>query len=88
MPSLTPIALATLAILVLNMPFGYWRAGLRKLSVAWFVAIHAPVPLVVALRWVLDLPFQWGTLPVFVAAYFSGQWLGARWRRHRGAAPG
>lgn len=86
MPTLMPVAVATVAILVLNVPFGYWRAGLRKMSASWFVAIHAPVPLVVALRWALDLPFRWSTLPLFVAAYFTGQWLGARLRRHHGTA--
>jgi len=86
MPTLMPVAVATVAILVLNVPFGYWRAGLRKMSASWFVAIHAPVPLVVALRWALDLPFRWSTLPLFVAAYFTGQWLGARLRRLHGTA--
>ncbi|HSQ09327.1 MAG TPA: hypothetical protein VLN25_01745, partial [Burkholderiaceae bacterium] len=33
----------------------YWRAGLRKFSPAWFVAIHAPVPLVFGLRFALGL---------------------------------
>jgi hypothetical protein len=75
------LALAMALIFTLNLPFGYWRAGLRKLSPAWFVAIHAPVPLVVALRFALGLPFRWTTLPLFVAAYFAGQSLGARLRQ-------
>lgn len=29
---------------LVNVPFGYWRAGVRKFSPAWFVAIHAAVP--------------------------------------------
>ena len=74
------MTLAAILVLVflLNLPFGYWRAGLRKLSPAWFVAIHAPVPLVILLRWAFHLPFRWATLPVFVAAYFAGQAVGAR----------
>ena len=83
--SLALLALAATIVFLLNLPFGYWRAGLRKLSPAWFVAIHAPVPLVVALRWGLGLPFRWTTLPVFVAAYFAGQWAGARLRSRQGA---
>lgn len=86
MPGFELLALAAAAILVLNLPFGYWRAGLRKLSAGWFLAIHAPVPLVVALRWGLGLPFRWSTLPLFVAAYFTGQALGTRLRRRRGDA--
>lgn len=78
----TPLELALVAIgvFVINLPFGWWRAGLRKLSLPWFVAIHAPVPLVVALRWAADIPFQWSLLPLFVAAYFAGQFTGARLR--------
>jgi hypothetical protein len=88
MPRLDLLALATLVIFFLNLPFGYWRAGLRKLSPGWFVAIHAPVPLVVAFRWGVGLPFRWSTLPLFVMAYFAGQFLGARLRARQEAAAG
>jgi len=73
-------AIAMVATFVINLPFGYWRGGLRKLSSAWFVAIHAPVPLVVVLRFALGLKFRWIALPFFVAAYFGGQYLGSRRR--------
>jgi hypothetical protein len=26
---------------VVNVPFGYWPAGVRKFSPLWFVAVHA-----------------------------------------------
>jgi len=74
------LAVILVLVFLLNLPFGYWRAGLRKLSPAWFVAIHAPVPLVILLRLGFHLPFRWTTLPVFVAAYFAGQAAGARLR--------
>ncbi len=73
-------ALAIAATFLVNLPFGWWRAGLRKLSPAWFVAIHAPVPIVIGLRWALGLPFRWALLPLFVAAYFGGQFVGSRLR--------
>jgi hypothetical protein len=78
----TPLetALVALGVFAINLPFGWWRAGLRKFSPAWFVAIHAPVPLVVALRWAAGIPFEWQLLPLFVAAYFAGQFTGARMR--------
>lgn len=72
------IAAVALATFLINLPFGWWRAGLRKMSPAWFVAIHAPVPLVVAMRLALDVPFRWITLPLFVFAYFAGQLVGSR----------
>ena len=80
MPQLPEYAAALLVTFAINLPFGYWRGGLRKFSPAWFVAIHAPVPLVIALRFGLGLPFRWGALPLFVAAYFGGQFVGNRLR--------
>jgi hypothetical protein len=74
------------AVLLINLPFGFWRAGVRKFSPAWFVAVHAPVPLAVGLRLASGLGFQWHTLPLFVGAFFGGQWLGGRirsWREQR-----
>jgi hypothetical protein len=79
------IAVVLLLVVLVNLPFGWWRAGLRKLSPAWFVAVHAPVPVVVGLRWAFDLGFRWATLPLFVGAYFLGQIGGARLRARAGA---
>jgi hypothetical protein len=70
-----------LLVLLLNVPFGYWRQGVRKFSLAWFVAVHAPVPVVAGLRIASGLGFRWSTFPVIVAAYFAGQFLGGRLRR-------
>lgn len=83
---LTKILLVALATFLLNLPFGYWRGGVRKFSFAWIVAIHAPVPLVVGMRLLSHIGFIWWTYPIMVAAYFSGQFLGARLRRRRLAA--
>lgn len=81
MTTLQAVALVALFTFAVNVPFGWWRAGVPKLSPAWFVAIHAPVPLIIALRFALGLPFRWSTLPVLVAAYFGGQFVGARLRQ-------
>lgn len=75
------LLLALVLVWIANLPFGYWREGLVRLSPAWFVAIHAPVPLVFLIREWLDLDWRLTTLPLFLAAYFSGQWLGGRMRR-------
>ena len=75
------IGLVALGILLINLPFGFWRAGLRKLSAPWFVAVHAPVPLAIGLRWYVGLPFRLATLPLFVFAFFGGQLLGGRLRQ-------
>lgn len=74
---------AALAIFALNVPFGYWRAGLPKLSPLWFVAIHAPIPLAIGLRFAMGIPFRLATMPIFIAAFFLGQWTGAAIRDSR-----
>ena len=80
--------LAALAVtFAINLPCGYWRAGVRKFSPQWFVAVHAAVPMVIALRFALGLPFRWKMLPFFVAAYFGGQFAGSRLRLKREAQP-
>jgi len=81
------IALVALLILALNLPFGYWRAGVRKFSPAWFVAVHAPVPLAIGLRLASGLGWRLSALPLFVAAFFAGQFLGGRLRIARGGRP-
>ncbi len=70
------LATVAVAVLILNIPFGYWREGCRKFSPTWFVAVHAPIPFVVALRISSGLGWQLLTFPVVIAAYFTGQYLG------------
>ncbi|RLC32232.1 MAG: hypothetical protein DRH37_01140 [Deltaproteobacteria bacterium] len=72
--------IAALAVFVLNLPFGFWRAGVRKLSVPWFMAIHLPVPLVVAIRFMTGLGWHLVTFPVLISAFFSGQFIGGKLR--------
>ena len=69
-----------LAVLLLNLPFGFWREGTEKFAVAWFVAIHAPVPMVVGLRLQSGLGWDLATFPVLIGAYFLGQFLGGKLR--------
>lgn len=73
---------ATLVLLI-NLPFGYWRASAAKFSRQWFLAVHLPVPLVIGLRLVSGLGFQLVTFPVMVGAFFLGQVLGGWTRRWR-----
>jgi hypothetical protein len=78
----------TLAVFCINLPFGYLRAGTRRFSWLWFVAVHAPVPLIVALRFLSGLGWRPVTVPIFAGAFFAGQFLGGRlraWRRQRRA---
>jgi hypothetical protein len=73
--------IVAVTVTAVNLPFGFWRAGLQRFTVAWFVAVHAPVPIVVVLRLFSGLGFQLSTVPVLVTAYFVGQFVGGRIRR-------
>ncbi len=68
------------AIFVINLPFGYWRAGVKRFSLPWFLAVHIPVPMAVGLRFSVGLGLRAATLPIFVGAFFTGQFLGGKLR--------
>jgi hypothetical protein len=75
--------LPVLAVVValLNVPFGYWRAGTRKFTLPWFVAVHAPVPIVIALRLSAGVAWRFGAFGVLAGAFFTGQYVGGALRR-------
>jgi F0F1-type ATP synthase membrane subunit a len=72
-----------LAVLVMNLPFGFWRAGAKRFTRPWFVAVHAPVPFVIFLRIVSGLGWHLVSFPVLIGAFFTGQFLGGAIRRRR-----
>ncbi len=72
------VAYTCIATLIINLPFGYVRGGFRKLSFWWFVAIHAPVPLVIIIRKFHDLKLTWGLAPFLLGSFFLGQFLGRK----------
>jgi hypothetical protein len=76
-----------LAVLVLNLPFGFWRAGVRKLTLPWFLAVHLPVPAVVALRVLTGLGWAIPVFAVLIPAFFLGQFLGGKIRLARRLTP-
>ena len=59
-----------------NVPLGMWRRGLRRFSPAWFVAIHASIPLLIALRLAL-VDTNW-VIPPEIALAVAGQLAGTR----------
>ena len=87
MPTLTKILIVLLFALVVNLPFGYWRAGLRKLSFLWFLAIHLPILLVIPFRIAMGISYHAVPLllviPLVIAAAVIGQLLGGRFRKSR-----
>jgi hypothetical protein len=75
--------LLALVVLIINLPFGYWREGVRKFSPKWFLAVHAAVPLIILVRYTAGIEWRLAALPLTVFAYFFGQYVGARIRRRR-----
>ncbi len=69
--------LISLVVLLVNIPFGYWRANVQRFTLQWFLAIHLPVIVVIVLRLVSHLGFAWFTYVVLVTAFFLGQRFGA-----------
>ncbi|HEX8720345.1 MAG TPA: hypothetical protein VF736_06875 [Pyrinomonadaceae bacterium] len=81
----------TVALLVflLNLPFGYWRASVRRRSGRWFLALLLPAPLAAALGVFSGLGFKLMSFPVIVGAFLLGQFVGGRVRNIiQGRGPG
>jgi hypothetical protein len=60
-----------------NLPLGFWRKKTKKFSAAWFVAIHAAVPLIIAVRLLSEVSNFF--IPLFIALAVLGQLAGGRW---------
>jgi len=70
------ILILSLFILIFNIPFGYWRANVKTFSLQWFLSVHIPVPVIIALRIFSDIGFGWYTYLFLVSAFFLGHKLG------------
>jgi len=70
------LAIILVLIILLNLPFGYWRVHVRPFSFPWILAVHLPVPFVIILRILGGVGWHIQTFPLLVAAYFVGQYLG------------
>lgn len=64
-------------VVLLNIPFGMWRISVPTFSFQWFLAVHFPVPLIIALRYYSGIGFAFYTYFFLVGAFFGGQRLGA-----------
>ena len=67
-----------LVVLLINIPFGYWRSGAVKFSRHWMMAIHIPVPLVFLLRIISG--FGLTTIPFLMLSFAMGQFIGGKIR--------
>jgi len=76
--SVMKLALISFITFILNLPFGYWRANVRKFSLQWVLAIHIPVLLVILERIFSGLGFAFITYPILIGSFFLGQYIGGR----------
>jgi integration host factor subunit alpha len=44
-----PLWEVALAVLLLNLPFGFWRDRTKRFTLPWYLVVHLPVPVVVGL---------------------------------------
>ena len=63
-------------VLLLNIPFGYWRSNVSRFTLQWFLAIHIPVPIIVIARIWSGIGFEWFTYVFLVSTFFIGQQIG------------
>lgn len=70
------LIIVTLIVFLLNIPFGYWRDNVKKFSLQWVLAVHIPVPFIIALRLLTTIGFAWYTYVFLVGAFFLGQKIG------------
>ena len=77
------------AVVLVTLPFGFYRAYTRKLSLRWLLAIHVPVPLVFLARLEADLSYTFipFTCLAFCAAQILGSRVGRWWIKRRSRAP-
>jgi len=78
---MTTLILLTIAALVLNLPFGYLRAGSKKLSFKWFLYIHIPIPFLFLLRTYAGVTYKY--IPVMAIGAILGQFIGGRLNPNR-----
>lgn len=86
-----PLSGVAVAVFILNLPFGYWRANVPKRSAVWFLAVHLPIPFIVLLRLYSGIGFAWFSYPVLIGTFFLGQFAGGRlklWLVNKGPAWG
>jgi hypothetical protein len=71
------LLIITLVILFFNIPFGYWRASVKKFSWPWILAVHLPIPFIILLRIASGVGWHAVTFLLFIGGFFLGQLSGS-----------
>jgi len=71
------VYLFSIAVL-LNIPFGYYRQRFAKMTIMWWVMIHAPIPFIILLRKFMGIDLSIGLFATSVFFCIVGQVIGSR----------
>jgi len=71
------IIFLTIFVFIVNIPFGYWRANVRRFSLQFILAIHLPILFIIAFRILSGSGFELATFFFTVPAFFLGQLTGS-----------
>jgi len=82
------LVISALLVILINIPFGYWRYRTRRFSLEWYAAIHIPIPFVIGIRLIFDFGWKLYTFPILIGAFFLGQFIGGKIRKFRDSYPG
>jgi len=64
-----------LAFFILNIPFGYLKAGVKKLGIKWFLYLHIPIAIEFLVRRYFNMSYYY--IPIFMILLLLGQKFGA-----------
>lgn len=70
------VAIVSVVSLVVNIFLGRYRARFRKMTLMWWIMIHASIPLIIPLRIWLDTPKI--AIPLFIGLAVIGQLIGSK----------
>ena len=70
------VVYVSLASLGLNLILGKIRTRFKKMSLPWWLFIHASIPILIPLRIWLETPSIF--IPLFIGVAILGQYLGSR----------
>jgi len=70
------VAIVSVISLIINMLLGKYRERYKKMTIMWFIMIHASIPLIIPLRIWFDTPKMF--IPLFIGFAVLGQLIGSR----------
>lgn len=72
----TKFILLSIFVFILNIPFEFWRVNTSAKSIQWFLAIHIPIALIIALRLILGLDITTISILMNIVGFILGQFTG------------